>query len=230
MKAETAAGFAAAVICHLLLLFGFRISTQPRPLAISEDASPVNVQLVQAAPETAVAQPKATPAPTPLPEPTPPPEPPPTEPTPPPEPEATPVEKEKPVPAPEPREKVHPERRSAATRTRVESTAAKTATAHAGARSGVSTDARPRYRSNPKPDYPAEARWQHQEGVVLLSVEVSAEGRAVAVSLKRSSGFPLLDDAALQSVRRWTFEPARAAGLPVASRVDVPVRFSLSAR
>jgi len=29
-------------------------------------------------------------------------------------------------------------------------------------------------------------------------------------------------------VRRWTFEPARAAGVPVASRVQIPVRFNLA--
>ena len=85
-----------------------------------------------------------------------------------------------------------------------------------------------RYRSNPRPPYPEEARRLHQEGVVLLSVEVSEEGLPMNVSLKHSSGSNLLDQAAIQAVKRWTFEPARAGALPVASRVDVPVRFSLS--
>ncbi len=84
------------------------------------------------------------------------------------------------------------------------------------------------YRSNPKPDYPAEARRERQEGVVMVSVEVGADGRPGDVSLARSSGFPLLDQAAIQAVRRWTFDPARAAGLAVSSRVSVPVRFSLA--
>jgi len=92
--------------------------------------------------------------------------------------------------------------------------------------SGIST--RARYLSNPKPDYPSEARMAHQEGAVLLSVEVSADGRATEVSLKHSSGYPLLDRAAIEAVREWIFQPAQAAGLPVSSRVDVPVRFSLS--
>jgi protein TonB len=64
--------------------------------------------------------------------------------------------------------------------------------------------------------------------VVIVNVEVDADGRAADVSLSRSSGFPLLDQAALEAVRRWTFEPAREGGFPVASRVDVPVRFSLA--
>jgi protein TonB len=48
------------------------------------------------------------------------------------------------------------------------------------------------------------------------------------VSVSRGSGYPELDEAAVRAVRRWMFEPARAAGLPVASHVDIPVRFSLS--
>jgi protein TonB len=68
----------------------------------------------------------------------------------------------------------------------------------------------------------------HQQGLVLLSVEVGADGRPQDVSLKHSSGFSALDQAAIQAVRRWSFEPARVAGMTIASRVDVPVRFSLS--
>ena len=54
-----------------------------------------------------------------------------------------------------------------------------------------------------------------------------AEGVA-AVSLIKSSGYSLLDDRARTAVRRWIFRPARRAGRPVATQVDVPVRFSLN--
>jgi protein TonB len=60
-----------------------------------------------------------------------------------------------------------------------------------------------------------------------LNVFVQTDGLPSTVSLNRSSGHPLLDASALAAVRRWTFEPARAAGLAVASLVVVPVRFSL---
>jgi protein TonB len=85
----------------------------------------------------------------------------------------------------------------------------------------------PRYRMTPAPEYPAAARRLRQEGVVLLAVEVSAEGRPTAVSVARSSGVASLDEAAVRGVRRWRFDPARTAGLPVASRVEVPIRFRL---
>ena len=87
---------------------------------------------------------------------------------------------------------------------------------------------KPRYRSNPRPDYPAEARRLRQQGRVLIEVEVSATGQPASVSLKRSSGVASLDAAALAAVRRWTFEPARTAGVPVTARVEVPVQFDLT--
>lgn len=61
----------------------------------------------------------------------------------------------------------------------------------------------------------------------MLRVKVGADGRVQDVSIRRSSGFPSLDQAALAAVRRWRFDPARAAGVVVASEVEVPVRFQL---
>jgi protein TonB len=92
---------------------------------------------------------------------------------------------------------------------------------------GGAVSAKPRYRSNPTPAYPIPSKRRREEGVVLLNVQVSADGTPAAVSLNRSCGHPLLDRAALEAVRRWTFEPARAADLPVSSLVVIPVRFSL---
>ena len=88
--------------------------------------------------------------------------------------------------------------------------------------------ATPRYRSNPRPEYPVASRRRHEEGEVRLLITVSPEGRPLQVSLAKSSGHPLLDEAAIGAVRRWTFEPARAAQIAVTSEVVVPVRFSLS--
>lgn len=90
------------------------------------------------------------------------------------------------------------------------------------------TVAVPRYRQNPAPEYPAAARRRREEGEVRLDVTVGRDGRPQRVSLMRSSGHPLLDEAAVSAVQRWTFEPARAAGQPVEDRVVVPVRFSLA--
>jgi len=82
----------------------------------------------------------------------------------------------------------------------------------------------------PPPRYPRWARDRGQEGLVVLAVDVDVGGRAVAVAVTRSSGFTVLDEAARAAVRRWRFEPARAAGVPVASRTDVTIRFELTGR
>ena len=106
-------------------------------------------------------------------------------------------------------------------------------TQSANARSGTVTgggrgDVAPSYRNNPQPEYPEEARQLEQQGMVMLDVLVSADGRAAEVVVKRSSGYRILDQAAVAAVRHWSFQPGRTAGLPVASRVDVPVRFRLN--
>ena len=95
-----------------------------------------------------------------------------------------------------------------------------------GQGSGVS--ARPDYNVNPKPLYPLIARRLGAQGVVLLRVQVREDGSVAAVELARSSGFALLDDSATRTVREsWRFLPARVDGAPVASWVEVPIRFVL---
>jgi protein TonB len=88
--------------------------------------------------------------------------------------------------------------------------------------------AKPNYLKNPEPDYPELARRRHQAGLVLLAVKVTAEGRAERVEIKKSSGFSLLDDAAIEAVRDWEFQPARIGSLALESEIEVPVRFELS--
>ncbi len=221
MRGEYAASLAAAIVCHALLLFGFKLEAPARPLPASDDASAVDVSLVPAPPEPPPVE--ATPAP----EIIPPPEPPAPAPTPdesmPPAPAATPAPAIAPEPRSLPRPPAHPHPANTAPKP-----AASRGSVNRGSVASGAVGMAARYRSNPKPDYPPEAKRLRQQGVVLLKVEVGADGRAGGVSLERSSGFPLLDQAAIQAVKRWTFEPATVAGLPAASAVDVPIRFSLS--
>lgn len=85
----------------------------------------------------------------------------------------------------------------------------------------------PSYRRNPAPPYPAIAQRNGWEGTVLVRVEVSANGRATAVSVVTSSGHALLDESALNTVKRWRFAPARLAGQPTSGTVQVPITFTL---
>lgn len=93
----------------------------------------------------------------------------------------------------------------------------------------VLESATPYYDRNPPPDYPRRARQLGFEGTVLLDVAVNAQGGVDAVAVAASSGYAMLDEAALGAVRHWIFKPARQEGRPVADRVLVPVRFVLSA-
>ena len=81
--------------------------------------------------------------------------------------------------------------------------------------------------SNRKPDYPMAAKERGQQGRVVLRVEVSAAGKPLGVTVLSTSGYPLLDKAALAAVEQWQFRPATQAGMAVAGAADVPIQFRL---
>lgn len=83
------------------------------------------------------------------------------------------------------------------------------------------------YLHNPPPRYPRIARRLHQEGTVELRVRVSPQGRATELEVARSSGVEVLDQAALEAVRRWQFVPAQRGETAVEAWVVVPVQFTL---
>ncbi len=84
------------------------------------------------------------------------------------------------------------------------------------------------YRQTTLPPYPAAAREQGIEGLVLLEVQVVATGLVGEVRLKSSSGSTILDDAAMKAVKGWTFVPAKRGPRFVESWVEVPVKFALT--
>jgi len=83
------------------------------------------------------------------------------------------------------------------------------------------------YLRNPRPPYPEMARARGWEGEVVLKVRVAATGRPEAVAVKRSSGRHLLDDAAIEAVKGWTFVPATQGGVAIPGWVEVPLVFKL---
>ena len=84
------------------------------------------------------------------------------------------------------------------------------------------------YLNNPPPVYPEAAQEKGWEGTVILSVLVQPDGKAKTVEIKTSSGRKILDQAATQTVQRWTFVPARKGETPVEGWVEVPIDFRLS--
>ncbi len=72
------------------------------------------------------------------------------------------------------------------------------------------------WAGNAPPAYPAMARRLGEEGEVYLDVQVGPAGNVLEVRLKKSSGSSLLDQTAIETVKKWRFTPATVDGKPVA--------------
>ena len=91
----------------------------------------------------------------------------------------------------------------------------------------VVESALPEYAKNPPISYPQRARRRRYEGTVVLEVLVNRSGRVDDLRIISSSGFEILDRTALNSVKTWSFRPAKKGNDTVAMWVQVPVRFKL---
>ncbi len=77
-----------------------------------------------------------------------------------------------------------------------------------------------------KPNYPLSMRRANVEGRVKLAFEVTVEGRTKNVYPVESNN-PNFEDAAVDAVEQWRFEPAKVNGRPVRTRMGVPVVFAI---
>jgi protein TonB len=59
------------------------------------------------------------------------------------------------------------------------------------------------------PKNPDSARRQGITGTTTLLFEVLQNGRVGNVQIERSAGHPDLDEAAVEAIKKWRFEPAR---------------------
>ena len=73
--------------------------------------------------------------------------------------------------------------------------------------------------------YPGAARSARQQGVVYIRFRMNRGGRVLSSSLVRSSGFPALDQAALETLRRADPLPKIPADRPDEIELSVPVEF-----
>ena len=78
-----------------------------------------------------------------------------------------------------------------------------------------------------KPRYPDLATQANVEGTVMVYVLIGKDGKVQDVKLHPEKHVPMLDAAALEAARAWTFEPALSNGRPVPVWVSVPFKFSL---
>jgi TonB family protein len=75
--------------------------------------------------------------------------------------------------------------------------------------------------------YPDHALELGLEGVVVLHIVISEQGRVMSAHVHTTSGYPLLDSAAVKTARSFVFSPGQLDDSPVRSSVLVPVEFRL---
>jgi periplasmic protein TonB len=83
----------------------------------------------------------------------------------------------------------------------------------------------PRLVRRVEPVYPEIARQIHRDGIVILEATTDIYGRVTSVRVLRS--IPFLDEAAIEAVRQWIYEPMLINGRPRPVTFTVTVRFEL---
>ena len=108
-----------------------------------------------------------------------------------------------------------------------ESTGNATSEGDGGANDGVAVE-RPYVISSSKPAYPVSAKKQGVQGTVGLRILINESGRVESASVASSSGDASLDSAAVASIYKWRFSPAKnAKGKKIPCYVSIPITFKL---
>ncbi len=92
-----------------------------------------------------------------------------------------------------------------------------------------SIQSKARSGNNPRPEYPRPAREAGWEGTTVLLVVIMPDGTVGSITLHKTSGYAVLDEAALTAVKTWRFIPAMDGSFPLKSVVRLPIRFDLKA-
>lgn len=79
----------------------------------------------------------------------------------------------------------------------------------------------------PSPRYPEVARRARKEGVVIVEAIIDETGNVVRTEVIKSAPMGL-DDAAVEAVSKWRFEPATLRGEPVPVLFSLTVKFELN--
>lgn len=81
--------------------------------------------------------------------------------------------------------------------------------------------------ARPAPNYPFEQKRGGIEGTVVVEFVITKTGQVIEARAVSPEGSPFAL-AAVQGVYRWKFRPGIRAGAPVATRMQVPIVFSLN--
>jgi TonB family protein len=79
----------------------------------------------------------------------------------------------------------------------------------------------PKLLSAPPPEYPSNTRARAR---VIVTAVIDEQGNVEAARIFRSAGKPF-DEAALEAVRQWRFQPAQSPTGPTKTLITVPLEF-----
>ncbi|MEW5900094.1 MAG: energy transducer TonB, partial [Acidobacteriota bacterium] len=86
-------------------------------------------------------------------------------------------------------------------------------------------EVRPKIIKKVDPVYPEAARKAGIQGIVLLEARTDEKGNVVQVRVLKS--IPELDQAAIDALRQWKYEPCVIDGKPAGIAFSVTVQFAL---
>jgi TonB family protein len=81
--------------------------------------------------------------------------------------------------------------------------------------------------NNPHPSYPLLARKKGWEGRVIIQANIDKKGNVKFIKVSESSGFKILDEVSVETLKTWKFKPAMLGSKFVDDTVYIPVKFVL---
>jgi TonB family protein len=77
-----------------------------------------------------------------------------------------------------------------------------------------------------RPEYPAIAKFYKQSGVVIMRAVIGVDGTLTALSVVHPAGMGL-DEAAIDAVKQWRYNPYLLNGVPVEVETQITVNFNI---
>ncbi|MDM0074162.1 energy transducer TonB [Variovorax sp. J2P1-59] len=84
------------------------------------------------------------------------------------------------------------------------------------------------YLQNPKPVYPAMSKRLGEQGKTIVRVLIGVDGLPKQASIRTSSGYERLDEAARAAVMSWRFVPGKRNGVVEPMEFNVPINWVLN--
>lgn len=128
----------------------------------------------------------------------------------------------------QPPEPIHPQEKASRREVHHNVTATVPFTVDVTSIPGLDEKIPPDFAGNAAPQYPPEGIRLGYEGTVLVRFSVSATGSVDQVEVVESSGYELLDQAAVEAIQSWQGRPATRGGVAIETVEVLPVRFRLN--